>query len=200
MGLTLLNTLLFTQFFYKSGETNMPSGFVASTYWFVMSALPILHDCWQVQMILFGVWVSGLIWCGINYQDIPTEESFLIALISCFLAPTRVVSISGIFTLWLQLLMKGYMTWRVWCASLIGVALYAMIMVILHYMGWLEWLWVENIPRLNWQMWVISLGVILITFMAIMLPLRKPSVGSGVMYILTILIILGYEIWNILNA
>lgn len=178
----------------------MPSGFVASTYWFVMSALPILHDCWQVQMILFGVWVSGLIWCGINYQDIPTEESFLIALISCFLAPTRVVSISGIFTLWLQLLMKGYMTWRVWCASLIGVALYAMIMVILHYMGWLEWLWVENIPRLNWQMWVISLGVILITFMAIMLPLRKPSVGSGVMYILTILIILGYEIWNILNA
>lgn len=198
MGLTLLNTLLLAQLFYRGGETNMPSGFVASTYWFTMSALPILHECWQVQIVLFGIWVSGLLWCSIRYQDVPTEESFLITLISCFLAPTQGIAISGILTLWLHLLMKGYMTWRVWCASLIGVALYAMIMVILHYMGWMEWLWIENIPRLSWQMWIISLGVIIATFMAIILPIRKPSIGSGVMYILVILTGIGYGVCNIL--
>lgn len=198
MCMTIVNTILFAQFFYKSGETNMPSGFMASTYWFGMSALPVLHDCWQLQLVLLGVWISGLIWCGIRHQDTPTEETFLITLICCFLAPMQVIAISGILSLWINLLLKGYMTLRVWCASLIGIALYALVMLVLHYMGWMPWLWMENIPRLSWQLWLISLAVLIALFTATMLPLRKPSVASGVVYLFLMLMATGYGIWSIL--
>ena len=83
------------------------------------------------------------------------------------------------------------MTWRVWCASLIAIAQYAMIVSILHYMDWVQWLWWENIPQLNWQRWILFLGIFFGTLIVTLLPLRRPSVSSGIAYIVFVIFVLG---------
>ena len=52
MGLTLINSLLYTRLFYKSGETNLPSSFVLATFWFAMSTVAWIHTTWQAQMVV----------------------------------------------------------------------------------------------------------------------------------------------------
>lgn len=191
LGLTIVNTFLLSQLLYKNGETNIPSSFVATTYWLVMSVTSSFHVAWQTQLVVFMFLVSGLIWSRIKYQDTPTEECFLISLICCFLAPALGLSLFGIISLWVCLLIKGYMTWRVWCASLIAIAQYAMIVSILHYMDWVQWLWWENIPQLNWQRWILFLGIFFGTLIVTLLPLRRPSVSSGMAYIVFVIFVLG---------
>lgn len=187
MALSLINSLLIAQLFYKGGETNIPSIFVTSTYWFAISVVPVLHTYWQAQLVILIVLSVLLTLLQIGYQQEATEEVFLATLICCFLAPLKPVLITSIFLLWGYLIAKGHMTWRVWAASLIAIALRVMIMIILHYFGWMEWLWLENIPRLSGVQWAIFGGVFLCTSLAILLPLRKASIASGVINIITTL-------------
>jgi hypothetical protein len=66
---------------------------------------------------------------------------------------------TGVFMIWGYLIFKGLMTWRVWFASLIAIAVRVILMLSLHYLGWLEWLWLENIPHLAAWQWLIFGGV-----------------------------------------
>lgn len=181
--LTIMNTLLTTQYFYRAGLTSLPSPFVATSTWFGLSVLPLLHTCWQAQLLLLGVLLVGLILLKMDYQHEATEEAFLSTLICCIVAIAPTIFFTGIMILWGYLIAKRQMTWRVWMASLIAIALRIFVAGGLRYMGWLEWLWMENLPRLAWQDWLISIGIIIVTFAAILLPMRKASVGSGVFYI-----------------
>ena len=186
--LTIVNTLLTTHYFYRAGITSLPSPFVAATIWFGFSAIPALHTCWQAQFVIMGIFLALLVLLNMDYQHEATEEAFLATLICCVVAVTPSIFFTGIMMLWGYLIAKRQMTWRVWLASLIAIAVRVVFMTILHYFGWLESIWMENIPRLSGILWGIFLGVFLLTSLAVILPMRRPSVGSGVFYTIYMLL------------
>ena len=188
MVLTLANSLLGMQFAYHSKITNLPSGFVASTWWFAMSAISALHGCWQVQLVMLGVILAGLVLLKMDFHHEATEEVFLATLICCVVAVVPAVLYSSVMMLWGYLIAKQQMTWRVWFASLIAIAVRVLLMGVLHYMGWLEVIWMENIPHLAWQLWALYGGIFLLTAIAAMLPIRRPSIGSGIFYTIHMLL------------
>lgn len=195
--ITITNALLITQCFYRGRETNLPSPFVGSTYWLAMSAIPALHTCWQTQFVIMGMLLAILTLLRTDYHHESTEEAFLSTLICCFFAPLPVTILTGILLIWGYLIFKGLMTWRVWFASLIAIAVRVILMAVLHFFGWLEWLWMENIPHLTAWQWFIFCGIFLLTALLLLLPLRKPSVASGTIYlILTILLTATGVLWH----
>lgn len=195
--ITITNALLITQCFYRGRETNLPSPFVGSTYWLAMSAIPALHTCWQTQFVIMGMLLAILILLRTDYHHESTEEAFLSTLICCFFAPLQSTIMTGILLIWGYLIFKGLMTWRVWFASLIAIAVRVILMAVLHFFGWLEWLWMENIPHLTAWQWLIFCGIFLLTALLLLLPLRKPSVASGTIYLtLTILLTATGVLWH----
>jgi hypothetical protein len=85
----------------------------------------------------------------------------------------------------------------VWFASLIAIAVRVILMAVLHFLGWLEWLWLENIPHLAAWQWLTFIGVFLVTALLLLLPLRKPSTASGTIYLtLTVLLIATGVLWH----
>lgn len=195
--ITITNALLITQCFYRGRETNLPSPFIGSTYWLAMSAIPALHTCWQAQLVITGVLLAVLTLLRTDFHHESTEEAFLSTLICCFFAPLPVAILTGILLIWGYLIFKGLMTWRVWFASLIAIAVRVLLMAVLHFFGWLEWLWMENIPHLTAWQWLTFIGVFLVTALLLLLPLRKPSVASGTIYLtLTILLTATGVVWH----
>ncbi len=195
--LTFLNTLLTTQYFYKSGITSLPSPFVAATTWFGLSAIPALHACWQTQFVIMGVLLACLVLLKMDYQHEATEEVFLATLICCVVAVIPSIFFTGIMMLWSYLIAKRQMTWRVWAASLIAIAIRIVGMAVLHYMGWLQVIWMENIPHLSGLLWLLFGVVYLLSFLSIYIPLKRPSVSSGVFYLITIIILIFANLlWN----
>lgn len=186
--LTLVNGLLGMQLAYSGKITNLPSGFVASTWWVMMSAIPALHTCWQAQFVVMGILLANIVLQKMDFHHEATEETFLATLIYCIVAVVPSVFYTSIMMLWGYLIAKQQMTWRVWFASLIAIAIRVIVMFVLHYCGWLEVIWMENIPHLPWQQWVIYLGVFLLATTAILFPLRRPSVGSGIYYTICMLL------------
>ena len=187
--LTAMNSLMLALVFYKTGKTKFPSPFVAFTYWLGMSALPLLHHCWQTQMLAFGVFAIIIIIHGVNYQKEAVEEAFLTTLICCFLSPIRWLMIAFIIILWVVYIIKGWMTWRIWAAAFIALALRILVMLALHYFNFAPFFWSENIPQLPWQSWAIFVGIFTITTISTLLPIRKPSIASGVVYLTYIFIL-----------
>ena len=195
--LTIINALLITHCFYRGRETNLPLPFVGSTYWLAMSAIPALHTCWQAQLVIMGMLLAILTLLRTDYHHEATEEAFLSTLICCFFAPLQSTILTSIFLIWGYLIFKGLMTWRVWFASLIAIAIRVVLMLSLHYLGWLEWLWLENIPHLSAWQWLTFSGVFLLTALLLLLPLRRPSTATGIMYLtLTLLLTATGILWH----
>ena len=165
--LTIINTLLTVQYFYRGGITNLPSTFVAATIWLGSSAVPVLHTCWQAHIVIMGVLLACMVMLKMDYQHEATEEAFLATLICCVVAVIPSIFYTGIMMIWGYLLIKRQITWRVWIASLMAIAIRVVLMIVLHYMGWWETIWMENIPALTWQEWAISVG----TFTALLIGL-----------------------------
>ena len=188
LGLTLTNSLLVMQFFYRSRITSLPSGFVASTWWITLSAIPMLHTCWQAQLVIAGLVLALIVLQKMDFHHEPTEEVFLATLLCCIVAVVPSIFYSGIMMLWGYLIAKQQMTWRVWFASLIAIAIRVIVMLVLHYMGWLEVIWMENIPRLTWMEWAVFGGVWVASFLAILLPIRRPSMASGIYHMAYIIL------------
>ena len=187
--LVIINTLLITRYFYKGRETNMPSPFVGSTYWLAMSAIPALHTYWQAQLTIMGLLLALLVLLNMDYQHQATEEAFLATLICCIVAVVPSILFTGVMMLWGYLIAKRQMTWRVWAASLIAIAVRIVLMAMLHYMGWLEMIWMENIPHLSGLQWLLCDVVFLLGFLSAYLPLQRSSVGSGIFYLITIVVL-----------
>ncbi len=181
--LTIINTLLTVQYFYRGGITNLPSTFVAATVWLGWSAMPILHTCWQVHMVIMGVLLACMVMLKMDYQHEATEEAFLATLICCVVAVIPSIFYTGIMMIWGYLLIKRQITWRVWAASLMAIAIRVVLMAVLHYMGWWETIWMENIPALTWQEWAISVGTFTALLIGTLLPIRRPSLASGIIYL-----------------
>ncbi len=185
--LALINSLLATQTAYRVGWTNLPSGFVVSTVWVVLSALSVWQLCWQVHVTAMMLFIAILVFSKMNVQQEPTEQAYVLILMCLVASPQLSVMITCVLYVFGYLLVRSHFTWRVLVAILLAVATYVLYAAIFRYLGWLEFLWMENTPQLPWQWWLMGGGVYLLTWLMLYLPITKPSMLSGAIYILGIL-------------
>ena len=185
--LALINSLLATQTAYRVGWTNLPSGFVVSTVWVVLSALSVWQLCWQVHVVAMMFFIAILVFSKMNVQQEPTEQAYALTLMCLIVSPQLSVMITCILYVLGCLLARSHFTWRVLVAILLAVATYVLYAAIFRYLGWLEFLWLENLPHLSWQWWWLGGGVYLLTWLMLYLPITKPSTLSGTIYIIGIL-------------
>ena len=185
--LALINSLLATQTAYRVGWTNLPSGFVFSTAWLVLSTLSLWQLCWQVHVTVMMLFIAILVFSKMNVQQEPTEQAYALTLMCLIVSPQLSVMITCILYVLGYLLARSHFTWRVLVAILLAVATYVLYAAIFRYLGWLEFLWMENLPHLSWQWWWLGGGVYLLTWLMLYLPITKPSTLSGAIYIIGIL-------------
>lgn len=194
LTLVLANALVCSYMFSKIGITNLPTAFVASSYFLLMSAIPQLHACWQGQVCVLGILVIVLLLNRAVYQRDGVEESFLSSVIVCllgFLYPWALVLLP---LMWVLLLIQRAMTLRVLLASLIGVLLVAIYAQIIWYLGWMD-SYLSTFLEL-WSNWHIALavGVWVLTLWLAYFPLKKESVATGVFYCVGIVLALAWGI------
>ena len=185
--LALINSLLATQTAYRVGWTNLRSGFVLSSVWMVLSALSVWQLCWQVHVTAMMLFIAILVFSKMNVQQEPTEQAYALTLMCLIVSPQLSVMITCILYVLGYLLARSHFTWRVLVAILLAVATYVLYAAIFRYLGWLEFLWLENLPHLSWQWWWLGGGVYLLTWLMLYLPITKPSTLSGAIYIIGIL-------------
>ena len=185
--LALINSLLAIQTVYRVGWTNLPSGFVLSSVWMVLSALSVWQLCWQVHVTAMMLFIAILVFSKMNVQQEPTKQAYALTLMCLIVSPQLSVMITCILYVLGYLLSRSHFTWRVLVAILLAVATYVLYAAIFRYLGWLEFLWLENLPHLSWQWWLLGGGVYLLTWLMLYLPITKPSTLSGAIYILGIL-------------
>ena len=185
--LALINSLLATQTAYRVGWTNLPSGFVSSTAWLVLSTLSLWQLCWQVHVTAMMLFIAILVFSKMNVQQEPTEQAYALTLMCLIVSPQLSVMITCILYVLGYLLVRSHFTWRVLVAIVLAVATYVLYAAIFRYLGWLEFLWLENLPHLSWQWWLLGGGVYLLTWLMLYLPITKPSTLSGAIYIIGIL-------------
>lgn len=185
--LALINSLLATQTAYRVGWTNLPSGFVLSSVWMVLSALSVWQLCWQVHVVAMMFFIAILVFSKMNAQKEPTEQAYVLTLMCLVVSPQLSVMVTCILYVLGYLLVRSHFTWRVLVAIVLAIATYVLYAAIFRYLGWLEFLWLENLPHLSWQWWLLGGGVYLLTWLMLYLPITKPSALSGIIYIIGIL-------------
>ena len=185
--LALINSLLAIQTVYRVGWTNLPSGFVLSSVWMILSALSVWQLCWQVHVTAMMLFIAVLVFSKMNVQQEPTEQAYALTLMCLIVSPQLSVMITCILYVLGYLLSRSHFTWRVLVAILLAVATYVLYAAIFRYLGWLEFLWLENLPHLSWQWWLLGGGVYLLIWLMLYLPITKPSTLSGTIYIIGIL-------------
>ena len=185
--LALINSLLAIQTVYRVGWTNLPSGFVLSSVWMVLSALSVWQLCWQVHVTAMMLFIAILVFSKMNVQQEPTEQAYALTLMCLIVSPHWIVMIACILYVLGYLLVRSHFTWRVLVAIVLAVATYVLYAAIFRYLGWLEFLWLENLPHLSWQWWLLGGGVYLLIWLMLYLPITKPSTLSGTIYIIGIL-------------
>ena len=185
--LALINSLLAIQTVYRVGWTNLPSGFVLSSVWMVLSALSVWQLCWQVHVTAMMFFIAILVFSRMNLQQEATEQAYALTLMCLIVSPHWIVMIACILYVLGYLLVRSHFTWRVLVAILLAVATYVLYAAIFRYLGWLEFLWLENLPHLSWQWWLLGGGAYLLIWLMLYLPITKPSTLSGIIYIIGIL-------------
>lgn len=185
--LALINSLLAIQTVYRVGWTNLPSGFVLSSVWMVLSALSVWQLCWQVHVTAMMFFIAILVFSKMNLQQEATEQAYALTLMCLIVSPHWIVMITCILYVLGYLLVRSHFTWRVLVAIVLAVATYVLYAAIFRYLGWLEFLWLENLPHLSWQWWLLGGGVYLLIWLMLYLPITKPSTLSGTIYIIGIL-------------
>ena len=185
--LALINSLLATHTAYRVGWTNLHSGFVVSTVWVVLSALSVWQLCWQVHVTAMMLYIAVLVFSKMNVQQEPTEQAYALTLMCLIVSPHWIVMIACILYVLGYLLVRSHFTWRVLVAIVLAVATYVLYAAIFRYLGWLEFLWLENLPHLSWQWWLLGGGAYLLIWLMLYLPITKPSTLSGTIYIIGIL-------------
>ena len=185
--LALINSLLAIQTVYRVGWTNLPSGFVLSSVWMVLSALSVWQLCWQVHVTAMMLYIAILVFSKMNLQQEATEQAYALTLMCLIVSPHWIVMIACILYVLGYLLVRSHFTWRVLVAIVLAVATYVLYAAIFRYLGWLEFLWLENLPHLSWQWWLLGGGAYLLIWLMLYLPITKPSTLSGAIYIIGIL-------------
>ena len=187
IGWAVMSSLLAIQAACRVGWTNLPSGFVLSSVWMVLSALSVWQLCWQVHVTAMMFFIAILVFSKMNLQQEATEQAYALTLMCLIVSPQLSVMITCILYVLGYLLVRSHFTWRVLVAIVLAVATYVLYAAIFRYLGWLEFLWLENLPHLSWQWWLLGGGVYLLIWLMLYLPITKPSTLSGAIYIIGIL-------------
>lgn len=195
--LVAVNAFVMMRVFYQANVTNLPSSFVPTSYWLLCSALPFLHTCWQGQLAVLGAQLTYLILLRIDYQHQPLEEAFLSTLLLCctsLLAPEMLLVVPGV---WLYMLYRHVITWRVLAASLIGAATFALYYAIAVYLHWIDFAAVEWFSLSHLPVWLTLVQMIL-SSVIIYLPVRFATVPAGIIYMVSAVIATaGCALWYI---
>ena len=195
--LVLINSLLATQCAYRVGWTNLPSGFVFSTIWLLITVLSIWQLCWQVHVVAMMFFIAMLVLSKMNLQQEATKQAYTLTLLCLIVSPHWIVMIACILYILSYLLVRSHFTWRVLVAILLAVATYVLYSAIFRYLGWLDFLWLENFPQLPWQWWLLGGGTYLFTWLMLYLPITKPSTPSGIVYMIGTLGVIAAGMWRI---
>lgn len=183
--------------FYQANVTNLLSSFVPTSYWLLCSALPFLHTCWQGQLAVFGAQLTYLILLRIDYQHQPLQEAFLSTLVLCCTSLAIPEIIVFIPAVWLYMLYRHVITWRVFAASLIGAATFALYYAIAVFIGWTDLTETHWFSPAHLPLWLCVLQMVL-SAIIVYLPVRFSSVFSGVLYVLsTVIAIAGCTLLHI---
>lgn len=186
MILVVVNALIIMRVFYQSNVINLPTAFVPVTYWVMASALPALHTCWQGQLVVLGVLLACLTLLHIDYKHVPLEESFLSTLLLCCTALVLPEMLFVISIVWIYLLYRHVITWQVLAASWIAIATFVLYYAVACFLGW-----TTPPHRVFFQMQYLSrwiaVGQMVVAMIIIYLPIRLSSIGTGILYVLTML-------------
>lgn len=185
--LVAFNSLLYTFCLYRTGITNLPSIFVGTTAWLLLSAFSLWHIGWQVHLMILLFLITAMVIAKINIQHEAKEQAYTLALLFCVFSPHLIVTCVGVLYVAVHLLARSRFTWKVLLALVLGVATYLLYAVIFRYFDWFQALWLENLPFLVWWEWTIAIVAYILTGIICYLPIAKPSFLSGAIYILGIL-------------
>ena len=125
-----------------------------------------------------------MVFSNINIQQEATEQVYTLVLMWLTISPHLGIAILSILYILGYSLTQTHFTWRVLVAILLAIATYVMYAAIIRYLGWLEPLWLENIPKLPWLCWIGAGSVYILLWTIIFFPIKKPSVVSGIIYII----------------
>ena len=187
LTLTIINSLLIMQWAYRTRWINIPSGFVGATAWLLLTVLSTWHICWQIHIAAMIFIIIDLVISKINIQQEATEQAYTLVLLCLILSPQLTVMIVATLYILGNLLTRTHVTWRALVAMLLAIATYLMYASILRHFGWLEELWMENLPKLPWQWWIVGLITYMLLGLITYLPIKKPSIPSGIIYIIAII-------------
>ncbi len=186
MILVIVNALIIMSVFYQSNIINLPTAFIPVTYWVMASAYPALHTCWQGQLVVLGLLLAYLTLLHIDYKHVPLEEAFLSTLILCGISLLLPDILLLIPVMWLYLLYRHVITWRVLAASWIAIATFGLYYAVACFLGWTSlphklFFQIQHLPR-----WI-TIGQMILVTLIIYLPIRLSSIGTGIIYVLTML-------------
>ena len=184
LTLTVVNSVLMTHCIYRIGWINMPSSFAGTTAWIMLTALSLWCTCWQVHIVALIYMITIMIFSKINIQQEATEQAYILVLIWLIFSPQLSVIITSILYIIGYLLTRTHFTWRVLVAILLAIGTYIMYAAILRYFGWMEPLWLENLPKLPWQWWIGGGSIYGLLWTMIYIPITKSSITGGIIYII----------------
>ena len=198
-GLTICNAILLAMVFSRLDITNLPSFFVATTYWLVVSSMPMLHTYWQGQVLVASIWIALLILGGVgrHHQD-AVEESFLSTLIISVVSMLIWQTAVGIVVIWLYLLGRRALSWRSWLASIIAVLVVVLYGGICSYFGWIQFPWNAGVVDNGWYAWT-EIAVMLLVSVITYFPIRAKTIATGVLYLTSVVAVTVSGIWILIT-
>ena len=159
-----------------------------------MSSIPVLHACWQAQVVAMGVMVAYNVLLQTTYQKPPVEQAFVSTLIVCGISLLLPEAIWLIGLVWGFFIFRRVITWRVWMASVLAIATFALYMAVAYYLGWSGVPWADMWNIAHWPIWM-AVGMSVVVTLINLLPLQWASVTSGVIYILGVIGAIVYGGW-----
>ena len=185
--------------FSRLDITNLPSFFVATTYWLVVSSMPMLHAYWQGQVLVASIWIALLILGGVgrHHQD-AVEESFLSTLIISVVSMLIWQTAVGIVVIWLYLLGRRALSWRSWLASIIAVLVVVLYWGICFYFGWIQFPWNAGVVDNGWYAWT-EIAVMLLVSVITYFPIRAKTIATGVLYLTSVVAVTVSGIWILIT-
>lgn len=184
LTLTVVNSVLMTHCIYRIGWINMPSSFAGTTAWIMLTALSLWCTCWQVHIAALMFMITIMVFSNINIQQEATEQVYTLVLMWLTISPHWGIAILSILYILGYSLTKTHFTWRVLVAILLAIATYVMYAAIIRYLGWLEPLWLENLPKLPWLWWIGGGSIYALLWTMIYIPITKSSITGGIIYII----------------
>ena len=198
-GLSICNAILLAVVFSRLEITNLPSFFVATTYWLVTSAISLLHTYWQGQVLAASILIALLILGGVGrHHHDAVEESFLSTLILGVVSMFIWQAAVGIVVIWLYLLSRRVLTLRSWLASIIAVLVVVLYGGICFYFGWIQFPWNAGVVDNGWYAWT-EIAVILLVSVITYFPIRAKTIATGVLYLTSVVAVTVSGIWILIT-